>query len=150
MTGSGRVYLPLTWELLAELDRAGEVVPPVEPVLAQEMAQEMAQAMTQATGQGDEEAEYAALQHAADLSAGLLEGPGRRVVVVAELAGDGAAVPLRRVVAVHVDDAAIDPAYLTDDGVREPPDLGWWATQELPALLGRGEERTATANSVRK
>lgn len=126
MAGTGRVYLPVTWELLAELDDRGEVRSPVEPVAALAVG---------------EEAEYAALQQAADLSAALLEVPGRRVVVVAEVPLETPAVSpvvsLRQVVAVHVDDAEVDPAYLHDDHVAEPPDLGWWATQEIPRLLGR-------------
>jgi hypothetical protein len=76
-----------------------------------------------------EEQEYAALMAAAAESAELLDGPGRRVVVVAEVADPDGAVPLRNVVAVHADPderpAGADP----DD------DLGWYATQELDQLL---------------
>lgn len=84
-----------------------------------------------------EEGEYAALMTAADASAslvtGLTDGVRRRVVVVADVPGpvgeDGEPVPVRwrDVVAVHVD--AADDADPDDD-------LGWYATQELPHLLG--------------
>ena len=53
---------------------------------------------------------------------------GRRVVVVAEADPDHP-VLWRRVVAVHVDTEEVD---FTAD---EVPDLGWFATQEVPALL---------------
>ena len=79
-----------------------------------------------------EEAEYAALMTAADASAALLAGPGRRVVVVAELDREpepGWTVPLERVVAVHAD-TEDRPADADPD-----EDLGWFATQEIPDLL---------------
>jgi hypothetical protein len=108
-----RLYVPLTLPLLREAWAAGRVEPGAEVVVADD---------------DDEEAEYAALMTAADASAELLAGPGRRVVVVAEVASASAAehpVPLRRVVAVHADPderpAGADP----DD------DLAWYATQEV-------------------
>ena len=52
-----------------------------------------------------EESEYAALMAAAVESRALLAGPGRRVVVVAEVADPDGAVAMDRVVAVHVDTA---------------------------------------------
>lgn len=122
-----RVYLPATTALLEVLHETGELPAGVTRVRAEG---------------DDEESEYAALQQAADDSAELLDGPGRRVVVVAEIDtgvgvsladGDGP-VPLARVVALHVDDADVDPA---DAAYADPPELGWWATQELPVLLGR-------------
>jgi hypothetical protein len=76
-----------------------------------------------------EESEYDAMMTAADASArlvvGLPDGSRRRVVVVV---GEGApAEPLwRHVVAVHVDD--VDDADPDDE-------LGWWATQEVAALV---------------
>lgn len=115
-----RLYLPLTWAQLRELHETGEA-----PAGA---------ARLRAEGD-DEEAEYAALQDAADASAALLDGPGRRVVVVAEVANAEAPVALARVVAVHADDAPLDPGSAAYD---DPPELGWWATQEIAELLGSG------------
>lgn len=112
-----RVYLPSTVALLAELQAAGAVLVPEEAVVAED---------------DSEDAEYAALMTAADASAALLAGAGRRVVVVAELdkaPEPGWSVPLKRVVAVHAD---------TEDrpaGADPDDDLGWFATQEIPDLL---------------
>lgn len=77
----------------------------------------------------DETAEYAALMTAADASAALLTGPGRRIVVVAEVADPAAVVPLRLVVAVHADTA--------DRPLDADPDedLAWFASQEIESLL---------------
>jgi hypothetical protein len=61
----------------------------------------------------------------------LLEGPGRRVVVVADLADPDGVVPLRLVDAVHA-----DPADRAADADPDD-DLGWYATQEIGSLLGR-------------
>ena len=77
----------------------------------------------------DEEQEYAALVAAAADSADLLGGPGRRVVVVADVADPDGVVPLRDVVAVHA-----DPEDRPADADPED-DLGWYATQEIDALL---------------
>ncbi len=112
-----RLYLPLTWAQLRELHGSGEVPAGV--------------ARLRAEGE-DEEAEYDALQGAADASAQLLDGPGRRVVVVAEAPDDDAPIALARVVAVHADDEPLDPASAAYD---DPPELGWWATQEIAELL---------------
>ena len=114
---STRVYLPLTVALLAELHTAGELTVTDDAVLAPD---------------DSEEGEYAALMTAADLSAGLLDGPGRRVVVVAELEKEpeaGWTIPLRRIVAVHAD---VDdrPADADPD-----EDLAWFGTQEIPHLI---------------
>ena len=76
-----------------------------------------------------EEQEYAALMAAAAESAELLRGAGRRVVVVADVADPDGAVPLRDVVAVHA-----DPADRAADADPDE-DLGWYATQEIDALL---------------
>jgi hypothetical protein len=77
-----------------------------------------------------EESEYDALVAAADASAGLVaglaDGLRRRVVVVAEVAGEPAAIGIDDVVAVHAD--ATDDADPDDD-------LGWYATQEIPGLI---------------
>ena len=106
-----RVYLPLTLESLRSGHESGawpssaERFEPPEP---------------------GEDGEYAALLAAADASRALLGGPGRRVVLVAELDDPAGDVPLRRVVAVHVDDR---------DDAEDDDGLGWYATQEIPHLL---------------
>lgn len=115
---SARVYLPTTLALLAEQHATGAVTVPDEVVVAEDDA---------------EESEYAALMTAADASAAMLDAGGRRVVVVAEVAAPpepGARIPLREVVAVHADTADRPVDADPDD------DLGWFATQEVPHLLG--------------
>ena len=112
-----RVYLPTTIALLAQQHAEGAVVVTDDLVVAED---------------DSEDAEYAALMTAADASAALLAGPGRRVVVVAELDREpepGWTVPLKRVVAVHAD-GEDRPA-----GADPDEDLGWFATQEIPDLL---------------
>ena len=112
-----RIYLPATLGRLAEQYAAGAFVVPGDAVVAED---------------DTEDAEYAALMSAADVSTELLQGAGRRVVVVAELAAapaTGDRVPLRDVVAVHAD-VADRPA-----GADPDEDLGWFATQEVPHLL---------------
>lgn len=106
-----RVYVPATLELLAGWLTEG-VVPWTDGALV-------------ATGQ-DEESEYVALMSAADASILLLDGAGRRVVVVAEVAGEGGLVPMEQVVAVHADVADFEDP---DD------DLAWFAAQEIDQLL---------------
>lgn len=108
---TSRVYVPTTLAGLAGFDAAGEIPASAERVVAADE---------------DEESEYLALMSAADTSAALPDGAGRRVVVVAEVADPEAAVPLSRVVAVHA-----DPAPFTDPD----DDLAWFATQEIPDLL---------------
>ncbi len=108
---SARVYVPTTLPGLAGFVAAGSVpgsAPRIEPV------------------DDSEESEYAALMTAADESAALLTGTGRRVVVVAEVADPAGAIAMERVVAVHVD---------TVDDADEDDDLAWFATQEIPDLL---------------
>ena len=112
-----RVYQPTTLALLAEQHAAGAIVVTDDVVVAED---------------DSEEAEYAALMTAADASAALLDGPGRRVVVAAELDREpepGWTVPLKRVVAVHAD--------LEERPVGADPDedLAWFATQEVADLL---------------
>jgi hypothetical protein len=109
-----RVYVPATLRTLAGYVEAGQVAGGERFVATDE----------------SEEAEYDALTEAADASAALLDGPGRRVVVVAEVADDDAAIPMSLVAAVHADSGEVDPA--ADD----LPDLGWYAVQEIPDLLG--------------
>jgi hypothetical protein len=109
-----RVYVPTTLTGLARLRDDGSWPASVERYVAD----------------GDsEEQEYAALMAAAAEAAELLDGPGRRVVVVADVADPDAAVLLRDVVAVHADPAD-RPA-----GADPDEDLGWYATQEIDAVL---------------
>ena len=114
---SGRVYLPATLALLADWHAMGQVPADVDRLVAPDE---------------DEDSEYAALMGAADASWQLLGRAGRRVVVVADVADPGAngAVRWREVVAVHADDAERGPDADPDD------DLAWYATQEVPDLLG--------------
>ncbi len=114
-----RVYLPTTIARLAEEHAEGafRVTDDVVVLAAED---------------DDEEAEYDALMTAADASAALVAGPGRRVVVVAELDREpetGWTIPLKRVVAVHADTEDRPPGADPDD------DLGWFATQEIPHLI---------------
>ena len=109
---SVRAYLPTTLDLLARHVADGSVPVDADPITAEDES---------------EEAEYAALMTAADASAALLEGPGRRVVLVAEVADGADSVPLRHVASVHVD---------TADDADPDDDLAWYATQEIPDLLG--------------
>jgi hypothetical protein len=105
------VYLPTTLAGLAEYDRGGEIPGSEERFTADG---------------DDEQAEYDALMAAAEASAELLHGPGRRVVVVAQVPRPTGPIPMRRVVAVHVD---------TEDGADPDDDLAWYATQEIPDLV---------------
>ncbi len=107
-----RVYLPTTLEALARYVELGYVPQEVERFVAPG---------------DDEESEYAALVTAGESAAALLDGPGRRVVLVAEVDDVDAAVAMGQVEAVHAD---------TDDGAAPDDDLAWFATQEIPALLG--------------
>lgn len=114
---TSRVYLPLTIADLATADQTGEVVVTDDAVVAAD---------------DSEEQEYAALMTAADASAALLDGPGRRVVLVAELAREpepGERLPRERWVAVHADETDRPADADPDD------DLGWFALQEIQHLL---------------
>ena len=106
-----RVYLPLTLERLAQVDAAGSVPADVEKFVAEDES---------------EEAEYAALMTAAEASADLLGGRGRRVVLAADVVEAAGAVPKATWAAVHVD---------VEDDPDPDDDLGWYATQEISELL---------------
>lgn len=111
-----RCYLPSTLERLARAATEGVIAGAGAVVAASD----------------GEEDEYAAMRAAADLSSELLAGPGRRVVLVAEISGE--AVPERvdvaDLVAIHADTDPVDPAD------TDPPDLAWFAVQELGDLIG--------------
>ena len=136
---STRVWVPATTALLATWAAAGEVPAGHGHAVTSALRQEWPDA-------GDEEWEYVVLLAAADEAATLLDAPGRRVVVVveardvAELEGTGASfadpVPWRRVVAVHADPvgARVAPGASAED----EDDLGWYAVQEVPDVLGDG------------
>ncbi len=111
-----RVYVPATLAELARWHAAGLVPAGGERFTAPDE-------------QDDELAEYAALTAAAEASGELMSAPGRRVVVVAEVEDPDGEIPLRLVAAVHADTADVDP------GDQDPPELAWFATQEIPALL---------------
>ncbi len=113
-----RLYLPATVELLGVWHRTGRMPADAERVLAAD---------------DDEESEYLALMTAADLSAGMLDRPGRRVVVVAETSAPQAELAFTDVVAVHADTADLSPV---EAAAEDAADLAWFATQEVPALLG--------------
>ena len=106
-----RVYLPLTLATLRGADEAGEVPEHCERFTAEDES---------------EEAEYAALMTAADASADLSGGQGRRVVLAADVVERAGAVPRKMWAAVHVD---------TDDDADPDDDLAWYATQEISDLL---------------
>ncbi len=110
-----RIYLPTTLAGLAGFVAAGLVPASVERFTAADES---------------EEAEYDALSAAAEDATALLDGPGRRAVVVAEVADVDGPVSLAEIVSVHADSFAVDP------GERDLPDLGWFATQEIDELLG--------------
>jgi len=114
-----RIYLPTTLAGLAGFVAAGVLPSSVERFTAADES---------------EEAEYDALSSAAEDATLLLDGPGRRVVVVAEVGDVDGPVRLDEVVAVHADSAAVDPA------ARDLPELGWFATQEIDDLLGGDAE----------
>lgn len=111
-----RLYVPATLTDLAALAGDGMLAVPDDAVAAAD---------------DTEDEEYAALVTAAEASAdrvgGLGDGLRRRVVVVVEVDGAPPALSMSDVVAVHVDPA---------DDADPDDDLGWYATQEIPHLLG--------------
>jgi hypothetical protein len=109
-----RCYVPATVDLLRLLAQGGLLPDDVERIEA---------------AADDEEAEYDALMDAAGAAASLLDGPGRRVVVVAEVDSAVAPISLSDVVAVHCD-VEDRPADADPDD-----DLAWFATQEIPGLV---------------
>ncbi len=112
-----RVYVPTTLALLRDGWATGSIVPGSEPYVADA---------------DDEVSEYSALMAAADDSAALLGGPGRRVVLVAEVTDPAAPIAVRDVVALHADPVERPAGADPDD------DLAWYATQEIPDLLDAG------------
>lgn len=112
-----RVYVPATIERLRRWHGAGAVP---EEALAEAFE----------APDDTEEGEYAALMSAADASLELLGPAGGRRVVVVVGSGSFAPVDWSEVVAVHAD-AADRPA-----GADRDEDLAWFATQEVPDLLG--------------
>jgi hypothetical protein len=106
-----RVYIPASLADLTEYVGLGEIPERQEKFTAADE---------------DEESEYLALMTAADASAELLGGAGRRVVVVAEVPDLAGSVPMSLVVAIHAD---------THDFTDPDDDLAWFATQEIPDLL---------------
>jgi len=140
-----RVYVPATLGSLARFVEEGGIGP--SPVHGHAVTEWLRESWPDAD---EEEWAYAALMAAADDSAISLatstadeadQDRPRRVVIVAEVqrvtedrestaVSVDAAVALRLVQAVHADTEDIDPASPEDPG-----DLGWFAVQEIPALL---------------
>lgn len=110
MTGRVRAYVPATLALLGEWHAAGAVPADADRLLAPDE---------------DEESEYAALMGAADASRELLGGPGRRVVLAADVTRGQGPVPRSDWAAVHVD---------TRDDADPDDDLAWYAVQEIAGL----------------
>jgi hypothetical protein len=116
-----RLYLPATLHVLGRLEQAGSIPVGEDVVMSPD---------------DSEDAEYDALMTAAETSAVLADeldpGERRRVVIVAEVSAIGTSVSLSDVVAVHADaddmPSEADPEALDD--------LCWYATQEIPDLLG--------------
>jgi hypothetical protein len=160
-----RVYLPTTLAGLAAAAAAGVFEGPLD-------AHAVTGAVREWYVSGDlEELEYAAFTEAAEASLRLLAaggGPGRRVVVAADVPDGGvqprhggryrsavtvaAAVPLRAVASVHVDEetaqdvvaaavAALPAADAGDDDARfaldeaEATELLWYDVSEIPDLV---------------
>ncbi|HEX4189521.1 MAG TPA: hypothetical protein VHZ06_00890 [Marmoricola sp.] len=113
-----RVYIPATLDRLTAYAERGFVPGTGDFLVAED---------------DTEDAEYEAMAAAALDAAELLDGAGRRVVLVAEASGrDGwiEDVAMADVVAAHVDLEDVDPSQ------DELPELAWYATQEIPDLLG--------------
>ena len=112
---TSRVYLPATLDLLGKWTGTSLVPAGADRFVADD---------------DSEDAEYDALLAAADASAELVGSPGRRVVVVADVADADAEVPWRLVAAVHADPVDVD----TSSPALDVP--AWFAVQEVPELLG--------------
>lgn len=154
-----RVYLPSSLRSLREILAAKELGP--GPYTAHAVTEALRDAYADG---GDEEWEYAAASAAGLASVGLLSGdePARRVVLALDVshasqvdADDPTAVridetvPFRRIAAVLADavDAEADVARAREALASAASDadvllerclaheLGWWATQEIGALL---------------
>ncbi|MEV8315175.1 hypothetical protein AB0Q95_13470 [Streptomyces sp. NPDC059900] len=152
-----RVYVPLTLSRLAEVHKAGELGP--APLTAFAVTPDLREWVA---SDDTEELEYAALGQAADASLRLIAGDAgaarRRVVLAADVPDGsleqgapelglgevrvGGVLGLKKVAAVHVDagDAEADVAAAVaaggqGDGV-EDHELLWFATQEIPGLIG--------------
>ncbi|MFL6158350.1 MAG: DUF6912 family protein [Marmoricola sp.] len=117
-----RVYIAVTREQLARYLQAGLVPGSNEYFVAEDESED-----------AELEAYEAAVVHAGDF---MLEGPGRRYVLAVEVVAgaDGtsdsiADMPWSKVHALHADTEDVDPA------ADELPELGWYATQEIPDLL---------------
>jgi len=109
-----RIYLPTTIERVRGLLESRTIAPDPEPFEAD----------------GDDEgAEYAALMSAADVSTSLLGGPGRRIVLVAEVSDASAPLALSDLVAVHADVAD------RPEGADPDEDLAWFGVQEIDSLV---------------
>jgi len=109
-----RIYLPTTIQRVRGLLETRSIVPDPEPFEAD----------------GDDEgAEYSALMSAADVSTSLLDGPGRRVVLVAEVSDASAPLALSDLVAVHADVAD------RPEGADPDEDLAWFGVQEIDSLV---------------
>ncbi len=132
------MFVPTTMRGLARYLEEGGIGP--SPVHAHAVTGWLRAAWPEAD---EEEWAYAALMAAADDSVAVLTGEDRprRVVLVAEVAGVtedrestgvtvDSAIAIRLVQAVHADTDDIDPAVPEALG-----DLGWFAVQEIPALL---------------
>ncbi|HET7067735.1 MAG TPA: hypothetical protein VFI21_09040 [Nocardioides sp.] len=119
-----RIYVPATLPSLAALEQHGSLDPGDDVVVAADDSAD------------PESTEYDALLTAAETSAVLAAelDPGlrRRVVVVAEVTAVGETVALADVVAVLADAEDLPDGADPDD----LGDLGWYATQEIPDLLG--------------
>ena len=155
-----RVYVPTTMTGLRELVQADGVGP--APFLAHAVTDAVRRELADG---GEEDWEYAASSAAALASVGLLgEGePARRVVLAVDVPDVRrvevedpttveveAVVPFRWVAAVRADSAeaedAVAAAHRAEaEGSPEAAallercldhELGWWATQEIPQLLG--------------
>ena len=107
-----RAYVPLTVAQLRDAVSVGHVLVSGSVAAASE----------------SEEDEYAAMLGAADASQAWLDGSGRRIVAVVSSSTDES-VPLSELLAVHADTEDID----ADD--TDPPELGWFAAQEVTDLL---------------